>query len=48
MMLKILLSGGLRFAEPCHPGDCQQILRNHGYAIDFWTTSFTDSIWRRA
>src|SRR5262245_51732848 len=31
-----------------HPGECQQILlRNHGYAIDFWTTSFTDSIWRR-
>jgi len=31
-----------------HPGECQQILRNHGYAMNFWTTNFTDSIWRRA
>src|SRR5215213_2330554 len=35
-----LVSKGRPAIRP--PGECQQILRNHGYALDFWTTSFTD------
>jgi len=39
----LLVEAAIRRALP--PGRvCQQILRNHGYAIDFRTTSFTGSI----